>query len=150
MPILSGNSSTEVDVAIDQCWALVENVAIAPEWQHGLERMDVLERDEHGRALIAITTSNAKIRKVESKVRFTYEAPTKLSWIQIEKGALESMQGYWELGDLGDGRTRVTYAVEVDPGRVGMLARGPLESVIRALLVGGRAKELARRVAAAR
>ena len=49
------------------------------------------------------------------------------------------MHGWWRLEDLGDGRTRATYGLEVDPGRMlGMLLRGPVEGKVRDYLVGGR------------
>ncbi len=145
MAVITGSSSTDVDAPIERCWALVEDVPIAPEWQGGLERMDVLERDGEGRALVCDAVSDAKLRKVKTRVRFTYEGPTRLSWTMIE-GELESMEGSWELEDLGNDRTRVTYALAVDPGPVGRLVRGPIERVARAMLVNGRAKELAKRV----
>lgn len=61
----------------------------------------------------------------------------RLSWRQLE-GDLHSMEGEWELEDLGGGRTRVTYSVAVDPGSVGRLARGPIERAARAILVNPR------------
>lgn len=145
MAAIKGSSSTEVDAPIDRCWGLIEDVAIAPEWQNGLERMDVVERDEEGRPVVCDTLSDAKLRKAKSRVRFTYEGPTKLSWHQLE-GDLNAMEGSWELEDLGGNRTRVTYTVSVDPGSVGLLARGPIERAARAILVNPRPKELASRL----
>ena len=87
-------------------------------------------------------SSDLKLRKVKSRVRFTYEGPTRLSWQQVD-GDLNAMSGYWELEDLGSGRTRVTYGVTVDPGSVGRFARGPIERAARAILVNPRPKELA-------
>jgi uncharacterized membrane protein len=142
---ITGTSTEEIDAPIDRCWALIEDVPIAPQWQNGLERMDVVERDDEGRALVCDTVSDAKLRKVKSRVRFTYQAPTRLSWEQIE-GDLNSIEGYWELEDLGGNRTRVTYGVSVDPGSVGRLVRGPLERAARAILVNPRPKELASRL----
>ncbi len=41
------------------------------------------------------------------------------------------------------GRTRATYALEVDPGRVpGMPLRGPIEHTVRDFLLGGAADGL--------
>jgi ribosome-associated toxin RatA of RatAB toxin-antitoxin module len=148
MSVITGSSSTDADVPIDRCWALVEDVAIAPEWQGGLEAMDVVERDDQGRVLIADAVSDARLRKVKTRVRFTYEGPKRLSWKMVE-GDLESMEGSWDLEDLGDGRTRITYTVAVDPGaNIPRLIRGPIESAARAILVNGRANELAKRVSA--
>ena len=43
------------------------------------------------------------------------------------EGELESLDGSWELEDLGSGRTRVTYALDVDPGSIPRLVRGPID-----------------------
>jgi ribosome-associated toxin RatA of RatAB toxin-antitoxin module len=145
--VITGSSSTVVDAPIDRCWAVVEDVPSAPEWQNGLVKMDVIERDDQGRALVCDAVSDAKLRKVQTRVRFTYEAPTRLQWSMLE-GELDSLEGSWELEDLGGGRTQVTYALAVDPGPVGALVRGPIERVARSILVNGRAKELGRRVSA--
>ena len=66
------------------------DVASASEWQSGLERMDVVERDQEGRAVVCETLSDVKLRKVRSRVRFSYDEPTRLSWQQIEEGDLQS------------------------------------------------------------
>lgn len=146
MSKLSGSSTAVVDAPIDQVWAVVEDVESAPRWQGGLDGLRALERDDEGRATLSETESDIKVRRVKSVVRFAYDGPTRLSWRQ-EKGELKSVDGRWELEDLGDDRTRATYAIEVDLGRVlGMVVRGPLEAVIRAMLVGARAGELKRKV----
>jgi hypothetical protein len=90
--------------------------------------------------------SDIKVRHVKAQVRFRYEPPTRLSWTQ-EKGDLKSVEGSWTLEDLGGGRTRATYALDGDPGRVlGMLIRGPVEAAARAMLVNARPGELKARV----
>jgi hypothetical protein len=143
--VISGSSSGEVDAPIERCWQVIEDVASAPEWQGGLAQLDVIERDKQGRPLICDAVTDVKLRKVRTRQRFTYDAPSRLLWTMVE-GDLDSMEGYWELEDLGDGRTRVTYGLAVDPGAVGRLARGPLERAARVIVVNPRPKELARRV----
>jgi uncharacterized membrane protein len=147
MPVLTGSSSAVVAVPIERCWALVQDVVVAPQWQHTLDAIEVVERDQHGRPVVCDTVSDAKITKVRCRVRFDYEPPRRLGWTQVQSDDLDSMQGSWELEDLGDGRTKVTYALAVDPGPIGFLAR-PLERLIRPLVVGGRAEELAGALAA--
>jgi hypothetical protein len=64
------------------------------------------------------------------------------------EGDVDSMEGSWELQDLGGGRTKATYTLAVDPGPIGGVLLGPLERMARGMLVNGRAKELAKVVKA--
>ena len=142
MAAITGSSTAEIDAPLEEVWALVEDVQRAPEWQGGLKDIERLERDDEGRATLVESETDAKVRSVKSIVRFTYEPPTRLSWTQ-EKGELKSVVGSWELEDLGEGRTRATYDLEVDLGRMrGRVIRGPLVDALRAMLVNARAGEL--------
>jgi len=146
MANLGGSASVEVDAPIGQVWAAVEDVMSAPEWQGGLDGMTALEHDEAGRPTLVETENDIKVRRIKAHVRFRYEGPTRLSWTQ-EKGDMKSVEGAWELEDLGGGRTRATYRLDADPGRVlGLIIRGPVEAATRALFVNGRPAELKRRV----
>jgi ribosome-associated toxin RatA of RatAB toxin-antitoxin module len=146
MPKLSGTSTSEIDAPIDEVWALVEDVEKAPEWQGGMDAMDVLERDDEDRAVLCEAESDAKVRTVKSIVRFDYDPPTALRWTQV-KGDLKSVEGRWDLEELDGGRTRATYWIETDLGRMlGMLVRGPLVDVLRDMLAGARAGELKRAI----
>jgi ribosome-associated toxin RatA of RatAB toxin-antitoxin module len=149
MAHMGGSASAEIEAPVDEVWAVVEDVLTAPDWQGGLVAMSALERDADGRATLVETENDIKVRHVKTQVRFRYEPPTRLSWTQ-EKGDLKSVEGSWTLEDLGEGRTRATYTLDSDPGRVlGMLIRGPIEAAIRAMLVNARPGELKGRVESA-
>jgi hypothetical protein len=106
----------------------------------------VLEHDAQGRPTLVETESDIKVRRIKATVRFTYEGPTRLTWTQ-EKGDMRSVDGAWDLEDLGGARTRATFTLDTDPGRMlGMVIRGPVESATRAMFVNGRPGELKRRV----
>ena len=146
MAMLTGSSSAEVDAPLEQVWALVQDVEQAPQWQGGLKAMHVLERDDDGHAILCQTESDARVRTIKSTVRFTYNGPTTLAWRQ-EKGELKSVDGRWELEDLGGNRTRATYSLEVDLGRVlSLVIRGPLLDLLRGMFVSARADELKRAI----
>ena len=148
MANLTGTSTAEIDAPIERVWELVEDVEKAPQWQGGLKDIHSLERDAEGRAVLVESYSDGKVRTIKSNVRFTYDGPTRLSWRQ-EKGDLKSVDGSWELEDLGARRTRATYSLDVDLGRMlGMLIRGPMVDVLRAMLVNARAGELKKAVEA--
>ena len=99
-----------------------------------------------GHAIVCRTESDARVRTIESTVRFTYNVPTTLAWRQ-EKGELKSVDGRWELEDLGGNRTRATYSLEVDLGRMlSLVIRGPLVDLVRGMLASARAGELKRAI----
>jgi ribosome-associated toxin RatA of RatAB toxin-antitoxin module len=143
---ISGSSTADIDAPLDSVWALVEDVPSAPEWQGGLKAIHVLERDDQGRATQVEAETDAKVTTIKSTVRFQYNGPRTLSWTQ-EKGGLKSVDGRWELEDLGGERTRATYSLEVELGRrLGMVIRGPLVDLLRASLVSARAGELKKQI----
>ena len=146
MATITGSSAAEIAAPLDQVWAVIEDVLTAPEWQGGLKDMEELERDAEGHVTLAETSSDAKVRTLKSTVRFAYDGPNRLEWRQ-EKGEMKSVEGAWELEDLGAGRTRATYRLEVELGRMlGMVIRGPLVDALRSQLVSARANELKERV----
>ena len=143
---MGGSASAEIDAPVVQVWTVVEDVLTAPEWQGGVVAIEALERDAENRATLVEIENDIKVRHVKTQVRFRYEPPTVLSWKQ-EKGDLKSVIGSWTLEDLGAGRTRATYTIDADRGRVlGMVIRGPVESAARAMLVNARPGELKARV----
>jgi uncharacterized protein YndB with AHSA1/START domain len=143
---LAGSASVAIDAPLEEVWAVLQDVLAAPEWQGGLEEVMALERDADDRPTLVDTESDIKVRRVRSRDRIRYEAPTRLSWTQ-EEGDLKSVEAVWELEDLGNRRTRASYRLDADPGGVlGLIIRGPVEAATRAIFVNGRPGELKRRV----
>jgi uncharacterized membrane protein len=140
--MIEGERTVEIDAPIERCFEIAADIEGAPEWQGSLEDVEILERHPDKRAALVETKSNAKVKSVRALLRFSYEEPTRIEWVQ-EKGETKSLKGWWDLEDLGGGRTRATYALVVDPGRMlGMLLRGPMEGVVRDFLLGGAAEGL--------
>jgi uncharacterized membrane protein len=145
MGVIKGDRSVEIEAPIERCYEIAANVETATEWQGSLKDVEVLERDGERRPLLVETKSDAKVKTVRALLRFSYEPPTAIRWVQ-EKGDSKSLTGSWAFEDLGGGRTRATYALEADPGRMlGMLLRGPAESRVRDFLLGDAAEGLKQR-----
>jgi ribosome-associated toxin RatA of RatAB toxin-antitoxin module len=88
------------------------------------------------------TESDAKVKSVKSTLRFRYDSPQRIDWEQ-ERGEVKSLHGWWQFEDLGDGRTRATYGLDVDPGRMlGLLLRGPVQDTVMSFLLGNAAEGL--------
>ncbi len=139
---IEGDKSVEIDAPIERCFEIAADIANAPEWQGSLKEVDVIERDADRRAELVDTESDAKVKTVKARLRFSYEEPTSIRWVQ-EEGDTKALEGSWTFEDLGGGRTRATYALSSDPGRMlGMLLRGPAEGQVRNFLLGGAAEGL--------
>lgn len=129
--VLEASRTVEVDSPIERCYELAADIEGAPEWQETLLDVEVLERDDDKRPLVVETVSDAVVRKARTTLRFSYDPPQGLSWEQVE-GDAKWLKGRWEFEDLGEGRTRATYALESDPGRVlGLLLRGPVQDKVK-------------------
>jgi ribosome-associated toxin RatA of RatAB toxin-antitoxin module len=147
MGTIDGSASTEIEAPIDAVYAVAADVEGSPRWQPEIKVAECLERDGGEQTLVHMET-DAKVRTLGSEMRFGYERPTRISWAQ-EDGDLKSVEGSWELEDLGAGRTRATYRLEVDLGRVlGMVIRGPVVGVLRGQLVDSMPEKLKRFVEA--
>jgi uncharacterized membrane protein len=141
---ITGERSVEIDAPIQRVFDIAADIEKAPSWMGSMKDVEILERDGDGRAALVETVNDAKVKTVKAKLSFTYDAPTSIRWRQ-EKGDVKSLDGWWTLEDLGGDRTRATYALEVDPGRMlGMLIRGPVEGQVRDFLLGDAADGLKR------
>ncbi|HEX3609345.1 MAG TPA: SRPBCC family protein [Solirubrobacterales bacterium] len=135
MGTIDGSASIEIEAPIDEVYAVAADVEGSPRWQPEIKVAECVERDGEGNQVLVHMETDARVRRIGSEMRFSYEAVNRISWAQ-EDGDLKSVEGSWELEDLGEGRTRATYWLEVDLGRVlGMVIRGPLVGVLRGQLV---------------
>jgi ribosome-associated toxin RatA of RatAB toxin-antitoxin module len=132
---ISGSASTVIEAPIDEVYAVAADVESSPRWQPEIKKAEVLERDAEGDQVLVLTETDAKVRSLKSTLRFSYDPPHGLSWVQ-EDGDLKSVEGSWSFEEEGDGATRATYEMTVDLGRMlGMVIRGPLVGVLRGQLV---------------
>ncbi|HWC08930.1 MAG TPA: SRPBCC family protein [Solirubrobacterales bacterium] len=132
---IGGDASTEIEAPIEAVYAIAADAEGAPRWQPEIEVAECLERDAAGNQLRVCLETETPVKRLTSVLVYSYESPTRISWHQ-EDGDLKSVEGSWELRELGADRTEATYKLEVDPGRIlGMALRGPVVGVLRGKLV---------------
>ncbi|MGH2840391.1 MAG: type II toxin-antitoxin system RatA family toxin [Solirubrobacteraceae bacterium] len=143
---ISGSASADIDAPIDAVWPVAEDVATWAEWQGTLGTVRPLEQDADGRVSRCKVEIDAKVTMIKLELSVSYDPPRRVTWHR-EKGDLKGMDGAWILEDLGDGRTRATYELEVDPGGViGLFLNAEREAKLRETLVDVRPAELKARV----
>jgi ribosome-associated toxin RatA of RatAB toxin-antitoxin module len=139
---LGGEGNIEVAATPEDCYALVVELDRYPEWQSQVRTAEVFERDAEGRPVVVETLSDARVRDVRYRLRYRHEPPHRMSWTYIE-GDVKDVTGHYLFEDLGNGLTRATYALEVDPGmRLGLLLRGPVAGKVREYILSTTLEEL--------
>jgi ribosome-associated toxin RatA of RatAB toxin-antitoxin module len=132
---LSATASGEIEAPIERVWEVVADVEGWPEWQATITEIDIEERDAANRPALCEVVFDAKVQTIRTVQRLRYESPHHLSFTQ-ERGSLKSLRGSWTLEDLGGGRTRATYALDVElSGMLGMLVTGAVQDKLRERLV---------------
>ena len=139
MADLEGAESTEIDAPIERCFEIAADIERAPEWQGTMRSAHALERNGDGRPSLVETDLDASVAKLRVCLRFSYAEPEHIAWSR-ERGDLKALAGSWRFEEVGDGRTRATYSLEIGLNRALSLLRkgirGPAEDRIRHLLLG--------------
>lgn len=142
MGILEASRTVEIEAPKSECYAIIADLPSTPEWQESMNSLEVLETDSEGRATLVEIKSDAKVKEVTSRVAFEYQDGEGMTWEQ-KKGDMKSMNGSWTLEDLGDGRTRATYWLKGDTGRMlGLLVKGPVQDKLKEWLTKDAAEGL--------
>jgi uncharacterized membrane protein len=145
MGILEASRTVEIDAPKSACYAIIADLPSTPEWQESMNSLEVLETDSEGRATLVEIKSDAKVKEVTSRVAFEYQDGEGMTWEQ-KKGDMKSMNGSWTLEDLGDGKTRATYWLKGDTGRMlGLLVKGPVQDKLKEWLTKDAAEGLKER-----
>lgn len=113
-----------------------------PDWQSAVMESEVLERDAEGRGSRIRMKVDAKIRKVEYIVRYSYDLPNGFSWEQ-ESGDLKENTGKYTFSPNDDGTTDVTVDIVAE---VGFFVPGPMKNLIREQSLKNSMRELKKRV----
>jgi uncharacterized membrane protein len=113
-----------------------------PEWQGAVMECEVLERDDEGRGSLVRMKVDAKVRKVEYVVRYSYDLPNSLSWEQVS-GDLKENTGRYTFSARADGSTDVTVDIVAE---VGFFVPGPMKKLIREQSLKNSIRELKKRV----
>src|SRR3954470_24774259 len=100
MGTINAKATVEIDAPAERCYAIAADLERAPEWQRSLQSVEVLERDAEGRPTLVETVSDASVKTVKARLRFSYDPPGAIRCRQ-EKGELKSLEGGWTFADLG-------------------------------------------------
>lgn len=131
-----------VNAPVDKIVEALTSFETFPEWQGAVIECEVLERDDEGRGSLVRMKVDAKVRKVEYVVRYSYDLPHSLSWEQVS-GDLKENTGRYTFAPRDDGSTDVTVDIVAE---VGFFVPGPMKKLIREQSLKNSIRELQKRV----
>jgi len=149
---LSGDREVHIERIVnaprDRVWKALTDPALIAQWWGRGNKLDIEKHEpvrgghwryvEHAHGETHGFEGRFAEVVPESKIVSTFEWDGMPGHVALQTMMLE---------DLGDGRTRATYTLDSDPGRVlGMLLRGPVEATVTGMLVNNRPDELKARV----
>lgn len=109
---MASASRTEVvDVDINKLYDVIVDYAKYPDFVDGVSSTKVLSQNETS---AKVEYSVNLIKSFKYTLATSQARPTRVSWV-LESGDLfKKNDGNWTLKDLGNGKTEVTYSLEVD------------------------------------
>jgi uncharacterized membrane protein len=132
-----------INAPVDTIIAALTDFEKLPEWQAAVLECEVLSRDAEGRGEQVRMKVDAKIRKVDYIVAYTYDLPNGLSWAQVS-GDLAENTGQYTFNTREDGSTDVTVDIVAE---VGFFVPGPMKKLIREQSLKNSMRELKKRLA---
>jgi uncharacterized membrane protein len=131
-----------VNAPVDKIVEALTSFETFPDWQGAVMECEVLERDDEGRGSLVRMKVDAKVRKVDYVVRYSYDLPNGLSWAQTS-GDLKENTGKYAFSPRDDGGTDVTVDIVAE---VGFFVPGPMKKLIREQSLKNSIRELKKRV----
>jgi Polyketide cyclase / dehydrase and lipid transport len=105
-----------VDIAapMDTCFEAITDYETFPAWQSAVVDTEVLDHDRKGRGKRVRLYIDAKVKKVDYVLDYTYDEPKLIEWDFIEGNGVSGADGHYVFEELGDGRTRATYKLGLE------------------------------------
>lgn len=101
-----------IDAPTDTVWAVIDDLEAYTDWAEGVEKVEVLERDEDGRPTKATFDVDAKVLQVKYTLAYTY-GDDNVTWALVEGEQISQLDGEYVVTANGDA-SNVRYTLEAD------------------------------------
>jgi Polyketide cyclase / dehydrase and lipid transport len=108
--------TVEIDAPIETCFEAIIDYETFPSWQGAVVDTEVLDWDSKGRGKRVRLFVDAKVRKVDYTLDYSYDQPTRIEWDFVEGNGINGADGHYLFEDLGGHRTRATYKLGLEVG----------------------------------
>ncbi|MDO9181144.1 MAG: SRPBCC family protein [Bacteriovorax sp.] len=109
---MASASRTEVvDVEINKLYDVLVDYAKYPDFVDGVNGIKVISQNENS---AEVEYSINMIKNFKYIIKIKQERPTRLSWVLDSGDLFKKNDGEWKLKDLGNGKTEVSYSLDLD------------------------------------
>ena len=115
MGIHRAEQSTEIAASPEDCFEAIVDYETFPSWQGAVKSVEILSTDDEGRGERVAFRVDAKLREVGYTLRYSYDAPHRVTWDFVEGDGVEHVEGEYRFEPEGGG-TKATYVLGIDPG----------------------------------
>ncbi len=131
-------SSIVIDAAPDAIMGVIADFDAYPQWAKGVTKVETVDEGTDGRADQVFFALDVSPIKDEYTLAYVWDGDRQVTWTLVEGKMLRSLDGAYELRDLGNGSTEVTYrlALDVSIPLIGMLKRKGEKILIDTALKG--------------
>src|SRR5262245_35012360 len=123
----------EIDAPIDTCFDAIVDYDSFPAWQDAVDSVEVMDRTKDGLGEHVHLYVDAKVRKIDYVLAYSYDRPTKITWDFVEGNGMRDMDGTYSFEKLAPDRTRATYNLGADPAipAPGMIIRRTHKQLVK-------------------
>lgn len=107
--------SIEVDAEPSALFDVAADIERYPDWASGVKQVEVLERDEDGRALRAAFVLEGFVKEIAYELTYEYDYPRYMKWVADPSADIEMLEGSYSFTPTEGGATEVVYAFRVEP-----------------------------------
>jgi Polyketide cyclase / dehydrase and lipid transport len=108
--------TVEIEAPINTCFDAITDYETFPSWQGVVVDTEVLDWDEQGRGKRVRLVVDAKVRKVDYTLDYSYDEPTRIEWDFVEGNGINDADGDYLFEELAPNRTRATYKFGLEVG----------------------------------
>ena len=106
------SDSVTIQATRQEIMDVVLDLEAYPEWAEGMKQVEVTERDDQGRPVLARFVVDARVAEIDYVLRYDHSGED-LTW-QLERGeVVRQLDGRYRITET-DGVADVEYALEVD------------------------------------
>ncbi len=105
----------EIEAPVEVCFDAIVDYESFSRWQDAVDSVEVIDRTPDGLGQDVRLFVDAKIRKIDYVLRYSYTRPTEIRWDFVEGNGMRDVDGVYTLESLGPERTRATYNLGADP-----------------------------------